>query len=553
MVGSAWPCRFCKAWLAALAGRPPSAHANLAGQLLVRRVLGLANGGALVLFARGLQRAYAPAVGVWYLLLLLGQFHVPFYASRPLPNMLALAPATAAYALFLPCSHWRADQARRDRRGVALLVATAVVLRAELALLAACVVAWLLARRRLRLRQVVCSGIKGAALGLLLSVPFDSVFWGPLHEEQWWGGSGGPLRRLRLRWPELDGFVFNVLHGRAADWGVSPWHAYFAPLAGAPSVPRILFNPATYALCLPFALARRKTRRHAFFLLLPSLAFVALYGAAVAHKEWRFVVYVVPPVCGAAAMGAAHLWAHRRGNGALRAALAMLLLASVLASAAVANFLFLPASMANYPGGVALLRLQQRHAGAASGADAGATAKASVAVWMDTCTCQTGVTRWLEVERPAHDGRNATWRYDRTEDEGAKAQPGFFAQFDYLIVERALADRFLGEHEHENESDEASTSEAISKWEVFDEVEGYAGLSLARPGKDSSSDGDDADDDDTLLRLQRQVVTAAAGGRAWAGDAFARAVRFARRLARGYWVEMRTEPKVVVLRRRGVR
>lgn len=58
-------------------------------QLLVRAILGLINSASLLVFKSRLERAYGKSIARWYALLQASQFHVLFYASRPLPNMFA--------------------------------------------------------------------------------------------------------------------------------------------------------------------------------------------------------------------------------------------------------------------------------------------------------------------------------------------------------------------------------------------------------------------------------------------------------------------------------
>jgi alpha-1,6-mannosyltransferase len=58
-------------------------------QLVVRGVLGLFNAFALLRFGNGVDKAFGNGVSRWYKIMLVGQFHVLFYASRTLPNMFA--------------------------------------------------------------------------------------------------------------------------------------------------------------------------------------------------------------------------------------------------------------------------------------------------------------------------------------------------------------------------------------------------------------------------------------------------------------------------------
>jgi alpha-1,6-mannosyltransferase len=60
-------------------------------QVVVRGVLGLANVLALLVFRRRLGRAFGEGVGRWWLVMLVSQFHVVYYLTRTLPNMLAFS------------------------------------------------------------------------------------------------------------------------------------------------------------------------------------------------------------------------------------------------------------------------------------------------------------------------------------------------------------------------------------------------------------------------------------------------------------------------------
>lgn len=64
----------------------------------MRGVLGLCNALSLVAFGRSVQKAFGTSAGIWYALFQASQFHVIYYASRTLPNMLAF--------VFSKLSHW---------------------------------------------------------------------------------------------------------------------------------------------------------------------------------------------------------------------------------------------------------------------------------------------------------------------------------------------------------------------------------------------------------------------------------------------------------------
>lgn len=58
-------------------------------QFIVRAVLGMFNAACLVVFARGVKKAFGEWTGSWFVMLTCSQFHIMYYASRTLPNMFA--------------------------------------------------------------------------------------------------------------------------------------------------------------------------------------------------------------------------------------------------------------------------------------------------------------------------------------------------------------------------------------------------------------------------------------------------------------------------------
>lgn len=67
-------------------------------QLVARGLLGLFNAVALIFFKSQINTACGPAASRWYGALQASQFHIMFYASRPLPNMFAFGLSEC-----LPC------------------------------------------------------------------------------------------------------------------------------------------------------------------------------------------------------------------------------------------------------------------------------------------------------------------------------------------------------------------------------------------------------------------------------------------------------------------
>jgi alpha-1,6-mannosyltransferase len=93
-------------------------------------------------------------------------------------------------------------------------------------------------------------------------------------------------------WPEFSGLYFNVLQGKSSEWGTSPPHAYLTS-----HLPKLLLSSA------PLAILGAAVDGRVRSFLFPSVVFVGAISA-LAHKEWRFVVYTVPVFNVAAARGA---------------------------------------------------------------------------------------------------------------------------------------------------------------------------------------------------------------------------------------------------------
>lgn len=392
-------------------------------------------------------------------------------------------------------SYNREDVNRRLRLCLYLLTIAGVVFRSELALLVGTITLHLLITQRVSIVKVVVpAGLGGLTIGLLCTVLIDSFFW-----------QSFPL------WPEWIAFYYNTIQGHSADWGVSPWHFYFLN-----ALPRLLLNPATYLLCIPVAVLNAATRPRSLHLLAPLLIFVALYSF-LPHKEWRFIIYAIPGLTGIASAGASWIWT-RRSKSPLYAILSLSLVFSVLASFAASSALLAISSL-NYPGGMAMQALHTN-----------VPAQNHVRVYADNLACQTGVTRFLEVHSAPqtlrgvldeqHELEARSWTYDKTEDPALLLDPLFWAGFDYVLAERP--------------------EKVIGSWEVVHVVYGFGGVRVLKPGQGS---GDAVEEVSGAAATQAGglLTDRVAGG--W--KALEGALR--EKVLRGYWVEVRMEPRIRIL------
>ncbi|GAA6051574.1 hypothetical protein JCM3770_003479 [Rhodotorula araucariae] len=305
---------------------------GLDAQVLVRLSLALASALSLIFLSRAVRGAYGVKVAKYFLLLAATQFHVPFWAGRTLPNMLAFPLVQIAVGLLIaPPALSSVTRPRRATQShlltaFALLTFAAVVIRLELAALLAPFALEHLARGLVGFRELLATGMVTAAGSLVLSVAVDTHFW---QSPTW-------------LWPEGHAFLFNVVEGKSAEWGVSPPSYYF--LSALPKLLHLALAPALFSL-----IADRRTRR----LLLPCLAFIALLSG-LQHKEWRFVVYVVPAFTVAAAAGVVAI-----GSLSASPQLRRLSLLALLALNLALTTLGLVASSGNYPGAAALAALER--------------------------------------------------------------------------------------------------------------------------------------------------------------------------------------------------
>ncbi|KXJ91457.1 glycosyltransferase family 22 protein [Microdochium bolleyi] len=455
-------------------------------QLIVRGMLGILNAGALLLVKAAIERAYGRNVARWYTVLQVAQFHVLFYASRTLPNMFAFGLTTIAFANLLPNADGHTPT-RRLRLAIVLLTTATAVFRSELAILLVTTVGYALAARQITIPQVILPFSAAFVFSLAVSIPIDSYFWQKVH------------------WPELWGFYYNAIQGSSSEWGTSPWHYYFTS-----ALPKILANPLTSTILIPFALLTPGTSRQARPLAVPALLFVVIYSLQP-HKEARFIFYVVPPLTTVAALGANFIFTRRYKSAAYMVG-SLVLVASVLVSFAISTAMLIISSL-NYPGGDALAAMWDIASSSSSDLQ-------SFMVHTDVLSCMTGVTLFGQHPVSPVDFAGAentlSVKFDKTEDEATLKNPEFWQKFDYVLAEDPV--------------------KVLGPFQIVGTIEGYAGVEILRPGSSragrTGSDVESGKDNVLGKGLQVKQVR-----------------EFVRKLTGGWWVGPRMEPKIHILRK----
>lgn len=384
------------------------------------------------------------------------QFHPLFWAGRTTPNGLALPIVITGLALVFARSAKAEVPWRTRLAGLALLTVSAVISRLEIAGIVAPAAVWIALIRQgappptasqskqaaipssggllASAVNVSITGLLAGIIALLVSVPIDTYFW----DRPWriWNPltSSGHSNGQGIAWPELEAILFNVVEGKSAEWGVSPWHGYLTQ-----HLPKLLSIPVVIFAAIGTATAAMNTHRTAA----PLQGMAAVCCAHIAllsrlgHKETRFISYLAPLINIAASIGAARLWQYRgdRTFGKASNLLARLVVLALVAVIATLTAVSLIASAGNYPGGEAMARLHALRG------------QQNATVHIDVLPAMTGVSLFQSVlhnartppgafglaslpsvlGREPRTDRRPDWVYDKTENlfdkDAAQRQP----------------------------------------------------------------------------------------------------------------------------------
>ncbi|KAF7314395.1 Mannosyltransferase [Mycena kentingensis (nom. inval.)] len=362
-------------------------------QVVVRLVLATVNAIGLCLIRHAVSRRFGRPTGLFYALLTCSQFHVPFWMGRTLPNMLALFPVNlSAYLLIDRAPNALKPSQKSVSASIALLAFSAVVFRAEIAALGAAFVLQSLYLRHVSFRRAVVVGALSSLASIVLTVLVDSYFWGQSY-----------------LWPEFHSIYFNVVEGKSVEWGVSPAHAYITS-----HLPKLLFTALPLSVFAVFSSAPRRLLP----LLFPGAVLIAAMSS-MGHKEWRFIVYVVPMCNVAAARGISAMVSQRKSSFFGRL-LFLGAFCALLANFAV-TVLLTTASMRNYPGGKAMELL-----------NALPVEGAPVRAHLCNLALQSGASLFTHIHAPPYPSYLSPagdWIYDKSDS------PTSFANFTHLVSE----------------------------------------------------------------------------------------------------------------------
>ncbi|KAK6202349.1 Alg9-like mannosyltransferase family-domain-containing protein [Scheffersomyces amazonensis] len=393
-----------------------SSEINL--QLIVRAILGLINAYSLIHLRNTANKIVFSdkkskikgTLGFWFSLLLLSQFHILYYASRTIPNFIALPIVNFAVSKLL----------RGDVSGLTWLAFTAVVFRIEVGLFAviiALVSSLIFGQSNIIVNIAMLAS--GTIIGSFLSLAVDSYFW------------------QQIILPELSSFKFNVLLNKSVEWGVEPWSAYFSkyiwnlfrpPVILLLLLPGLINDPADDGKPIiksdddndkdkkgDIKIITHPARNSLRILFISSILYIVVLSFQ-AHKEWRFITYVIPIFTLQAANGISSI--ATKWSISFSSKFLVIIAIANIGVALILSLLMGFFSSFNYPGADALLFTNNYIQSNYQDKD--------VLVHLDVPACMTGITRFGELN-------SNHVKYDKTETEAELNQ--IWNQFDLIIVE----------------------------------------------------------------------------------------------------------------------
>ncbi|ODV96082.1 hypothetical protein PACTADRAFT_40306 [Pachysolen tannophilus NRRL Y-2460] len=419
-------------------------------QLVVRCILGLINGLMLIrlrntlynISVKGLNRK----LSIFYGLFQYFQFHMVYYASRTLPNFIALPFVIHALNFCLQGDFIT---------GFTWLAFTTIVFRVELCIFIFCLGFVSILSAQTPYDFAILTIFVGSVSGILATLFVDSYMWDQF-----------PCL------PELSSFYFNVVQGKSKDWGVEPFGAYFFKYFKT-----LFFPPIVPSLILPGLFFNTCSKVNTIRTIgLSSLLYVFLMSFQP-HKEWRFIIYAIPGITMLGANGAVYVTT--RSNKIFKFFFNVFIGISTVTAIASSTFM-LYASSLNYPGGTALQILNERLIDKDFSLNNDLfmpTNKKNITIHMDVPACMTGITLFGEIQPDSL--KNFKIAYDKTENTTVLLgnEGNIWGNFDYVITDLDI--------DHISEYNEQiinyklyGAMDETQKWLKTGVVKGFGGVNI---------------------------------------------------------------------------
>ena len=280
-----------------------------------------------------------------------------------------------------------------------LLTFSAIVFRLELILLIAPIAFQLWFNNCISFKRGLMIGITSSIISLMFTVPVDTYFW----------------KSNRILWPEFHSLLFNVYNNKAIEWGTSPFHSYFTlhlPKLLMCALPLSIISILPKSKYLPNeTLNNKKTKYNPLSILFAPIVFISLFSY-LKHKEWRFIVYIIPLWNGVASLGANRLCKLKSKKTILMKLISLIPIISLLLNL-ILTLTLTYISSNNYGGGELMIELHDviKDIKTTNGK-----------IGIDVNVGMTGASRFLELDK------NNGWNYlkDMSENDSKQIELNYF-------------------------------------------------------------------------------------------------------------------------------
>lgn len=376
---------------------------------------------------------FGSTINLWFLIFTAVQFHPLFWGSRLLPNIFALIFTNVGFCYWiegLVFTLGKNGEEHRQRqffmiKFLSCMIPASLIFRSEVAFLTGFILlfdfmfsfSFYLSPRRVS--RVFRAVVMLVVFSLFSTIVVDSYFWkGSLYAS-----------KHGLLWPEGAVFYFNAILGKSQEWGVLPFHTYFTVflpkvlgLAYAFGLLGFVYSIASFIyqtfnssnedaldtddlITSCFNLVHKR-------LMFPSLLYVA-FMSCLGHKEWRFLVYILPIFNLSAAVTVAKLIRAIKPDYNIAKKIFQAILTGLMCLSLMATFLLAFLSSLNYPGGEALKAV---HDIAKNRGDS------APSVHIHVSAAMSGASRFGEIGQG--------WNYDKNETISLSD----ITKYDYLIT-----------------------------------------------------------------------------------------------------------------------